>query len=225
MATLTLNSVIRSPSVAGARNDAGGYEASERVRAMRVLIAAVATKASTQRAANTAVPSLARRQVGESNRLARRRAAAKREAPPPNIVPGAELKADFRIGRYLLETHRLMQADALFIGQGDAGKGGVEALACERLKKTSVERPADAPTMDFGCGIDSDVHRPAIGRSFPMLRRVGVGDNGIAVFENQEGMGGERLADAAAHLVRRGRNLFEGDGSVPHIGGVNASHR
>src|SRR5688572_20374606 len=51
--------------------------------------------------------------------------ASEQPLPPADVVPAAELPAHLAVDPDRREAHRLVQADARFVGQGNAGERGV----------------------------------------------------------------------------------------------------
>ena len=77
--------------------------------------------------------------------------------PPSDVAPRSELETNLGIRAYMFKTHCLMKADAARVGKRDPGEGRMESLPPQDIEKVRIERPANAPALDRGCGVDGDI--------------------------------------------------------------------
>src|SRR5687768_6926752 len=77
--------------------------------------------------------------VSEGCAPLQRAGASEQPLPPADIAPLPKLPADLAVDPDRREAHRLVQADAGVVGQGDAGEGGMEALAREHRQQLGIE--------------------------------------------------------------------------------------
>ena len=93
---------------------------------------------------------------------ARCRLIAKRKLKPLHVMPLPAFVTDVVIGTHGLETHRLMEANAAWVRQGDAGERPVKALKLQDRKERRVQRAADARTTKTFPDIRRDIDSPAV---------------------------------------------------------------
>ncbi len=119
------------------------------------------------------------------------------------------------------EAHRLMQADAGFIRQGNPGKDGVDIATRQNRKQCPIKLPSNPGTRKSSIKIDCDICRGCIGFSRAVRGAIGISRNFAFDVRNQPAMTRAIILYPARHFRLIGRIAFETDPIVRDIGRVN----
>src|SRR5690606_15252563 len=116
--------------------------------------------------------------------------------PPTDVAPAAELPADLAVDADRRESHRLVQADAGLVRQGDPREGGVKTLAREQRQQRGIERAADPLPWMCRIYIDRDIARAGIGGARAMRRTVRIAGYLAVELRDEPAMARAAVGDA-----------------------------
>ena len=151
---------------------------------------------------------------------------------PYHVVPRAEFAAAFLKPAHQPEAQVGVELHAVvvlmgvgMVRAGDAGAEIANALGPENVLQSGVEPFAQAHAPGVLGDVHAGLRRPVVGPAFLEPAHVGVAQNFVPLLGHQIGIEFQGVGDAPGELLHRGHVVFEGNGGVPHVGGVDGQQR
>lgn len=107
---------------------------------------------------------------------------------PKDIQPFSRFISGVMENPDLLKTESLVQPDAVFIWQGDAGVSGIKPICFELLEQLGIKSLSDSLPLAALVYIDGELGAVSVSGALPILGGIGIAHNLSLQFADQVGI-------------------------------------
>ena len=134
-----------------------------------------------------------------------------------DVQPLSEFPSYLRKTGHLLESECAVQADAGFVGHGDAGHQAVQSLRAAGFEEGRQQPASAALAMVVRTDINGGFGREAVGFFFFPAVGIAIAGNAAVGFFHEVGVAGSNRFDALAHFRFTDGFRLERDGGMLNV--------